>query len=196
MRRFVTLFSLLLLGSVCAAQTQTPAPAPKPSPELKKLQVLIGRWTYDGEYKPGPFGPGGKIAGEYTAQWKLNGFVVEATAVEKGATQTTHFLEVDEYKDKAINWTMWATDGTRMAGTITVNANTVTWEGRFMFNGKEYLMKEAFVLAADNMSGTATGDVSADGGKTWMPWYSGKYTKAAPAAKPVEKPAAKPAEKK
>jgi hypothetical protein len=37
---------------------------PKPDPELKKLGVIVGHWTYEGEYKAGPLGPGGKAKGE------------------------------------------------------------------------------------------------------------------------------------
>ena len=47
------------------ARTSVQAPAPQPDPEVKKLQVLVGHWTFKGEYKAGPLGPGGKVAGEY-----------------------------------------------------------------------------------------------------------------------------------
>jgi len=184
MRRFVVLFLLLMVAFVSVVQAQTPATAPKPDPELKKLQALVGHWTYEGEYKPGPLGPSGKITAEYSAQWKLNGFVLLASASEKGAAATVHFLEVDEYnpKDKAINWTTWASDGTHMSGTITVAGDTITWEGKFTVGGKEYQLKEPFVLSADRMSGTAKGDISTDG-KTWTSWFEGKYTKTPPAPK-------------
>jgi len=185
MRRFLVLFFILIVGFVSAVQAQTPAAPPKPAPELKQLRVLVGHWTYEGEYKPGPLGPGGKITAEYNAQWKLGGFVLEAFAAEKSDTGTTHFLEVDEYnpKDKAINWTSWTSDGTRMWGAITVDGNTITWEGKFTAGGKEYELKEPFSLSADRMSGTAKGDISTDGGKTWAPWFEATYTKTEPAPK-------------
>jgi hypothetical protein len=185
MRRFAFLFFALVVGLISAAQAQTPAATPKPDPELKKLQVLVGHWTYEGEYKPGPLGPGGKITAEYTAAWKLGGFVLQASETEKGATVTTHFLEVDEYnsKDKAINWTAWASDGTRAAGTITVNGNTITWEGKFTADGKEYQLKEPFSISPDHMSATATAEISPDGGKTWTPWFEATFTKTTPVAK-------------
>lgn len=185
MRRFAVLFLTLAAGLISVAQAQTPATAPKPDPELKKLQVLVGAWTYEGEYTPGPWGPGGKITAEYTAAWKLDGFVLEAFSTEKGAKVTTRYLEIDEYnaKDKALNWTMWTSDGTRMSGTITVSGNTLTWEGKFAAGGKDYEMKFPFAVSADRMSATVKGQISADGGKTFAPWFEGKYTKTAPAAK-------------
>jgi hypothetical protein len=130
-------------------------------------------------------GPGGKITAEYTAVWKLDGFVLEASSTEKGATATTRFMEIDEYnlKDKAINWIMWGSDGTRMSGTITVGGNTITWEGKFTSSGKEYQVKFPFTLSADRMSGTVKAEISSDGGKTWTSWFEGKYTKTPPAAK-------------
>jgi len=185
MRRFAVLFLALVAGLISAAQAQTPAATPKPDPELRKLQVLAGHWTYEGEYKPGPLGPGGKITAEYTAAWKLDGFVLEASSTEKGATATNRFLEIDEYNpvDKAINWTMWASDGTRMAGTITVSGNTITWEGKFASAGKNYQLKFPFIVSADKMNATVKAEISGDSGKTWAPWFEGSYTKTAPAAK-------------
>jgi hypothetical protein len=41
------------------ARTSVQAPAPQPDPEVKKLQALVGHWTFKGEYKAGPLGPGG-----------------------------------------------------------------------------------------------------------------------------------------
>jgi len=184
MRRFAFLF-LLLAGLVSTAYAQTPAQAPKPDPELKKLAVLAGHWTYEGEYKPGPWGPGKKITAEYTAMWKLDGFILEALSTEKSDAATVRFLEVDEYnsKDKAINWTTWDSSGTHMSGTITVSGNTFTWDGKFTWAGKDYQMKFPFILAADQMSATVKAELSSDSGKTWTPWFEAKYTKTPPAAK-------------
>lgn len=183
MRRFKFLLFVLMFSMVFVAHAQAPT-APKPDPELKKLGVLAGHWTYEGEYKPGPLGPGGKFTAEYTAAWKLDGFVLEAVSMEKSASATTHYLEIDEYnsKDKALNWTVWASDGTRMSGTITVSANTITWEGKLVSAGKDYQLKFPFTLSADRMSGTFKAEISADG-KTWMPWVEGKYTKTEAAPK-------------
>jgi len=59
MQRISALLFLLVFCFATAMQAQ----APKPDPEMKKLGVLVGHWTYEGEYKPGPLGPGSKIVG-------------------------------------------------------------------------------------------------------------------------------------
>jgi len=51
-QRSSLLLSLIVICFVTPLRAQTSAP--KPDPELKKLHVLVGHWTYEGEYKPGP----------------------------------------------------------------------------------------------------------------------------------------------
>ena len=35
--------------------------APKPGPEHARLGYFVGKWKAEGEMKPGPMGPGGKM---------------------------------------------------------------------------------------------------------------------------------------
>ena len=46
-----------------------PGPMPAPSPELKKLDYLVGTWTVEGDIKPGPMGPGGKVTETEKCSW-------------------------------------------------------------------------------------------------------------------------------
>jgi len=182
MNRFSLVMFVLAGCLVTALHGQTPAP--KPDPEFKKLQVLVGHWTYDGEYKPGPLGAGAKIKGEWTYQFILKGFVLEGHATEKADGGETHYLEIDEYDpgSKKISMSMCGDDGSRYSGVIISSGNTLTWEGRFAVGGKEYKFREPFVMSADLMSGTARGEISIDG-KTWVPFFEGKFTKIKPVAK-------------
>ncbi len=176
---------LLLLLVVCfATAVLAQAPAPKPDPALRKLSVLVGHWTYDGEYKPGPLGPGGKITGVYDAHMILGGFFMQAQETEKGAMGETRNLEIDAYDpvNKTFTSDLYQSDGTKFSGTLTVAGNTITWAGRWVIAGRTYYFKEPFVLAPDLMSGAAKGEISTDG-KTWTPFFEGKFTKAKPAPK-------------
>jgi hypothetical protein len=163
---------------------QAPATAPKPNPELKKLAVLVGHWTYEGEYKPGLIGPGGKITGEYTGEMILGGFFLKAQESEKGAMGESRFLEIDGYDpvNKNLTFTGFQDDGSTYSGVLTVNGNTVTWTGKYTVAGKQYLFKEPFILAPDLMSGTVTSEVSVDG-HTWTLFFESKWTKVKPAVK-------------
>jgi hypothetical protein len=185
MRRISILLTFLAVCFVTAAQAQTAAPAPKPDPAVKKLAALLsGRWTYDGEYKAGPLGPGGKITGVYTGQTVLKGFCLEARETETGSTGVIQYLEIDAYDpaNKNIASSMYGDDGTRFFGTVTVKGNTITWEGKWLAAGAQFMMREPFVLAADSKSGTAKGEISTDG-KTWAPFFEAKFTKVQPASK-------------
>jgi Protein of unknown function (DUF1579) len=175
--RFVRFLMGLSLATAIFAQAQ----APKPDPHLKQLSALAGRWTYEGEYKPGPLGPGGKITGEYTGRTILNGFFYEGRETEKGTMGETHNVEIDAYDPANKNFicNLYQDDGSRFSGTVTVNGNTITWEGKFFAAGQQILFKEPFVMAADRMTGTAKGEISMDG-KTWTPFFEATFTKAKP----------------
>ena len=180
MKQTVVAVGLISLLFAFASQAQ----APKPDPELKKLQVLVGHWTYDGEYKAGPLGPGSKITGEYTGHLILKGFVLQGETIEKGAMGVTRSLEINAYDPVNKNFTsnIYGDDGSRFWGTVAVSGNTLTWKGKYVVEGKQFQFKEPFILAPDLMSATAKGEISVDG-KTWIPFFEAKWTKTKPAPK-------------
>src|SRR5207245_5730454 len=81
LQRTRLLLSLIVICLVAPLRAQTSAP--KPDPELKKLHVLIGHWTYEGEYKPGPLGGGSKVKGVWDARMILGGFFLHEEVNEK-----------------------------------------------------------------------------------------------------------------
>lgn len=40
-------------------------------PELKKLEYFAGNWTWEGDMKPGPMSPGGKLSMTERNQWMV-----------------------------------------------------------------------------------------------------------------------------
>ena len=111
MKRFVIAISLVFLVFAVFAWAQTPAP--KPGPEHQKVRIFAGHWTYEGEYKPGPWGPGGKVSGEYTAQPILGGFFVQGHWTEKGPLGETRGFETFGYNPATNNYlqSQYADDG-------------------------------------------------------------------------------------
>jgi hypothetical protein len=182
MKRLVIALSVvaLIFPVVILAQTQ----APKPDPGLKKLQVLVGHWTYEGEYKAGPLGPGGKITGEYTGEMILGGFFYQDREIEKGSTGEMHNLGMYAYDpvNKNFAFNLYQDDGSTCSGTLTISGNTLTWAGKLVVAGKQYQFKEPFILTPDLMTGTAKCEISVDG-NTWIPFFEGKFAKAKPAPK-------------
>ncbi len=59
----------LMAGTVLAQQGP-----PQPGPEVKRLAVFEGKWTGEGDMKPSPFGPGGKMTSEDDCTWSEGGY--------------------------------------------------------------------------------------------------------------------------
>jgi hypothetical protein len=180
----MTRISILLFFLVVCSATAMQAQAPKPDPEVKKLRSVVGDWTYEGEYKPGPLGPGGKFTGEYTARMILGGFFLQERWTEKGPAGEARSLALDGYDpvNKNFSGEMYSDDGSRITAAFTITGNTWTIPGKLVTGGKQYQFKGTFVLAADLASGTYKTEISVDG-TTWTPWFEEKYTKVPPAAK-------------
>jgi hypothetical protein len=176
------LLFLLVVCSITAMQAQ--AQAPKPDPQVKKLNAVVGHWTFEGEQKPGPLGPGGKFAGEYTAQIILDGFFMQSVEKEKGAGGKMLALGIEAYdpvnKNFTSNW--YYSDGTIFSGTLSVSGKTFTWAGKLVVAGKQYLVKEPLEVSPDLMSATMKNEISLDG-ITWVPSMEGKLVKVKPAGK-------------
>jgi hypothetical protein len=177
MKRFAFAFSLVLLVFAVSLWAQTTAP--KPAPELNKFDFAVGHWTYVGEYKAGPMGPASKITGELIDKRILGGFFFENRTTEKGPMGVSHVIEIFGYDPVNKNYfsNEYHDDGSMMSGAYVFIGNTFTYTGK---SSAGAMLKMALTLAADQMSFTAKGDISADG-KTWAPFFEGKYTRTAPA---------------
>jgi hypothetical protein len=176
---------LLFLSVFCFTTVmQAQAPAPKPDPEMKKLHVFVGHWTYEGEAKPGPLGPGGKFAGEYDGQMILGGFFLQCRTTEKGPMGERQGLLVIGYDPVNKNYprSVFRGDGRIISGASTIDGNSWTYAGKFSVGGKQYLSRATTTFAADMMSAARKGEISADG-NTWTPSYEDKFTKSQPAPK-------------
>ncbi|MGA2363718.1 MAG: DUF1579 family protein [Candidatus Aminicenantales bacterium] len=176
MKRFVIAVSVVLLVFAVFAWAQTPAP--KPGPEQKKLEIWVGKWTYEGEAKANPLGPAGKYSGMATVRPVLGGFFVEWRAEEKGPSGTTQWFEIDGYD--AVNmkfmWNNFSSDGSFETAAYTIEANTVNYSGTHFLGEKQYKFRGSCVFAPDLMSSVSKQEISVDG-KTWMPQYESKWTK-------------------
>ena len=68
----IAAIGIALLTTVAAARQ--PAQVPKPGPEQKRIGYFAGNWRFEGEAKPSPLGPGGKIASTESCDWFAGGF--------------------------------------------------------------------------------------------------------------------------
>ena len=176
MKRIILALGLAVtfLSPVGLAQTSPP----KPGPEHHKVRVFVGHWTYEGEYKPGPLGPGGKAAGEYTVQPILGGFFVQGHWTEKGPWGETKGFETFGYNPATNNYlqSQYASDGTIAGGSLTVNGNAWDYTGMIFLAGKRYGFKATMTFTADLMGLEMKTALSADG-NTWAPFGEFIFTK-------------------
>lgn len=77
MRRFVVTAAIAVVLGAVAISAPAQMPTPQPAPELKKLDYFIGKWSLQGDLKPRPTGPLGKMTmTEYDAGMEGNFLVV------------------------------------------------------------------------------------------------------------------------
>ena len=177
MKRIGLLFPLLVICFVALAQAQTTAP--KPSPEMRKLHRFVGHWVFETEYKPTPLGPVVKTSGEFRVRMALKGFFAQCDGLEKSAEGETHFVEIWGYDPVEKNYftTRYSDDdGSTYSETFRIHGSTVPVTGALMAGGKRYLTRRTEVWSADGA--TMNADLSIDDGKTWIPWFETKVTKA------------------
>ena len=71
MKSMLSAVALVALTTAVAAQAPQ---APKPGAEQKRIGYFAGQWKFEGEAKPSPMGPGGKITSNETCEWFAGGF--------------------------------------------------------------------------------------------------------------------------
>jgi hypothetical protein len=194
MRSLTTFLSFLLVcGSILImARAQSQETLPKPGPEVKKLAVMVGRFTNEGEVKAGAFGPNSpaiKVSGTDECKWTAGGFGLVCTEiVDIGGTKEieTDVVFYDPITKK------YEYHGIRNTGetnnqTGTVSGDTWTWLGGGSLDGKvfhtRYIMK---VLSSDSYEYT---EEWGEGEKPMELGMSGKCTRVATTKAATSKPA-------
>ncbi len=165
---------VVLLGSFAQAQMEMP----KPAPELKKLDYFIGTWNAEGDMKPGPMGPGGKITWKETDEWMEGNFFLIGHTQGSSPMGNSKGLAIIRYDADAKNFVYQAYDSSGMVETATGNVDGDSWTytsdekmGGMTMKGR-YSMK---ILSPTSY--TFKFEMSQDG-TTWATVMDGKVTKA------------------
>lgn len=101
-------FGLILAQTQVALGESPPSQQPKPGPEVQKLAYYLGTWRGEGEAKPGPFGPGGKLSSTTTCEWFAGGFHLVCRGEEHGPTGKRTFLNIRGYDEKTKGYTEYS----------------------------------------------------------------------------------------
>lgn len=173
MKRAGILLSVCAMVAAAMAQTEPP----KPGPELKKLDVLAGLWTVEGDIKPGPMGPGGKMTESEKCEWMDGGYFLVCHVDFKSTMGNGYGMGVMGYSkdDKGYTYHEFNSWGESMDSKGAVDGDTWTWTSDEKMDGK--MVKARFIM---KMNSTASYDftyeTSADGTK-WTTAVDGKATK-------------------
>jgi hypothetical protein len=190
MRYLTTLFSFVLACAssviVARAQSQT-----TPGPEVKKLAVMVGKFTIEDEVKAGAMGPNSpatKFSGTDNCRWTAGGFAVicEAALNRPGRKYSeTSFVYYDP-TSKTYRYHAVDSSGAVENKTGTVSGDVWTWLGESIFGGKtyhtRYIMK---VVSADSYEYT---DESGETENSMKVFVSGRETRVAASKPATSKP--------
>jgi uncharacterized protein DUF1579 len=170
---------------------------PKPGPEHKKLGYFIGNWSMDGDMKPGPMGPGGKMTGSENCSWFDGRYAVVCKDSGTGPMGPMKGMGVITYDREDKMYEYFGIDSTGMSekaeGKYENDSYVYTNEGKM--NGKSY--KGRYTMSNMKPDSYDFKYEMSEDGNTWNTVMEGKNTKKSAGGE--KKPAAKeekPAEKK
>jgi ketosteroid isomerase-like protein len=97
------------------------------SPELRRLSYLVGRWTYEGEAKVSPFGPGGRFSGRIDCRWYAGGWQLVCNTDGASPSGPMRMLEIYGWDRDARRYTYAAIDSEGFAATGRPTVLDRTW---------------------------------------------------------------------
>jgi hypothetical protein len=164
----------LVLAAVALAQMEMP----KPGPEHKKLDIFAGSWTLDGDMKPGPMGPGGKMTETEKCEWMDGGFFLVCHSDFKGTMGNGSGASYMGYSndDKAYTYREFNSWGEFTDAKGSVDGDTWIWTSDEKMGGMT--MKGRFTV---KITSPTTYDFSfemSQDGTKWTTVMDGKATKA------------------
>lgn len=165
MKYLVAAAMCVTLALASTAGAEAPQGPPKPGPEHKKLEYFAGKWSFEGEMKPGPMGPGGKMTGSESCEWFMGGFHVVCHSTGTSPMGEMKGIGIMGYSVEGKHYTYYGLDNTGWADAAqgSVEGDTWSWTSEGTMGGKpmkgRYTMKQ---LSADSYS--FKGEMSIAGG--------------------------------
>jgi len=181
MRRALNMLAACVVVPLAGAQFVTAqAPqAPKPGPEHARLGYFVGKWTAEGEVKPGPMGPGGKMTSSDTCEWFEGRFSVICRSEGKTPMGPSKGIGILGYSPEEKVYTYYGVDNTNMTMASvpkgTVQGNTWTYTDEGIMGGQKFKSR----VTIKELSPTAysfTMEMQGPDGK-WAPMVESKNSK-------------------
>jgi len=176
----LSLVALLTLGGAAIAQGPQ-AQAPKPTPEHQRLGYFVGTWTTEGEMKPGPMGPGGKMTSKDRCEWFEGRFAVVCHATGTTPMGPAKSIGILSYSSEEKVYTYYGIDNSGMVMTAAargkVQDDTWTYTDEGMMGGQKY-QSRVTIKPLSPTAYTFSMEMQGPDGK-WAPFVEAKSTKAA-----------------
>jgi len=171
-------FALVCASSVIMARAQSQT---APGPEVKKLAVMVGKFTVQDELKAGAMGPNSpamKFSGADDCRWAAGGFAVicEATLHRPGKKYSEASFVYYEPASQTYRYHGVDSSGGVEDKTGTVSGNTWTWVGESVFGGKTYHTRYIMKVVSEGYEYT---DESGESENSMKVFVSGKETRVA-----------------
>ena len=147
----------LVLLLFTAALAQAPSGPPKPGPEHEKLAYFAGKWTFEGESKPSPYGPAGKFTFEQKCDWFEGKLALVCHSEGNFVGTNVKGLSVMGWDPSEKTYTYYETNtmGESVFARGTVQGDTWTWNNVSKINGKPVRSRYTFKQTSAD-SGTYT----------------------------------------
>lgn len=169
---------ILAVGLAFAAGALAQESAPKPAPEHKKLEILAGSWALEGDVKPNPMGPGGKMSENEKCEWMEGDFFLVCHVTFQSASMGNGSgLSVLGYStiDKAYTYREFNSWGEFEDSKGTLDGDTWTWTSDEKMG--DATMKGRFTMKMTSATSyTFMFEMSPDGAK-WNTVVDGKAMK-------------------
>src|SRR5262249_55434278 len=144
----------------------------------KKLDYFVGNWTMEGDMKPGPMGPGGKITNNEQNKWMDGGYFLvlrsDFKSAAMGEGNATAFLGYDSAK-KVYTYDEFNSMGEATHSTGTLDGDTWNFANDMQM-GPQTIKARYTMKMLSPTSYTFKFDASQDGTK-WDTIMEGKATK-------------------
>ena len=161
---------------VAAGQAQPPA---KPGPAQARLAYFVGKWKAEGEVKPGPMGPGGKITTTDDCQWFEGKFSVICRSEGTTPNGPTRSIGILGYSTEEKVYTYYGVDNSGMTMSSvpkgTIQGDTWTYTDESTMGGQK-VKSRVTIKEVSPKSYTFRMEFQGPDGK-WMPAMETTNTK-------------------
>jgi hypothetical protein len=171
--------AVLALVGCQAASAMQPPQAPKPGPEHQRLAFYVGTWSTEGEMKPGPMGPGGRMTATDTCEWFEGRFAVICRSEGKGPMGPMKGIGILGYSPEEKVYTYYGVDNSGMIMTAaakgTVQGKTWTYTDESLMGGQKIKSRVTITEVSPTVQ-TFVMEMQGPDGK-WMPLMESKGTR-------------------